>query len=230
MKKTCLILAAVAVCSLLATNAMAQKSSKKQKRAGAVTEVPVAEQINILENGNVDGLTEWMPAGVANKEENNYTKENICTYDPTVTHTSDWSGSLKIGGLDCTNNFKPWQAWRHRDIMVEPGATYAISVWVKTVDIPKNANLFLSFGFKDDSNQWLTGWVPGHPEKNGFDQRTSKWIDTTKGTHDWIELTGEVTAPENAAKISYFQGMLNGIESAPTAYAWFDDFKIVKIK
>lgn len=224
MKKVLLILTAIAVCNLLPVDAMAQKKTKRQKEAKA------AEQINILENGNVDGLTEWMMAGVSSKEESNYIKENIYSYDPNESHTSDWSGSLKIGGLDCKNGLKPWQAWRHRDIMVEPGATYAVSVWVKTVDMPKNANVFLSFGFKDDSNQWLTGWVPGHPEKNSIDQRTSQWVDTVKGTHDWIELSGEVTVPQNAAKITYLQGTTNGIVSAPTAYVWFDDFKVVKVE
>lgn len=227
MKKLMVIVLAAAACNLFVADAVAQKPSKKQKNA---VPAPVAEQINILENGNVDGLSEWMMAGVSSKPENNYVKENIYSYDANESHTADWSGSLKIGGLDNKNGFKPWQAWRHRDIMVEPGATYAISVWVKTVDMPKNANVYLSFGFKDDSNQWLTGWVPGHPDKNTIDQRTSLWVDNEKGTHDWIELTGEITAPENAVKISYLQGTLNGIISAPMAFVWFDDFKIVRIK
>ena len=185
-------------------------------------------QENILKNGIVDGVTEWLMAGVNTSEENNYVKEKIYTYDAEVSHSEDWSGSLKISGIDCADGFKPWQAWRHRDIVVEPGATYRVSVWVKTENVPVNANLYLGFGFKDSAGRWLTGWVPGHPEKNSIDHRTSAWIDTVKGTHDWMELSGTVTAPSDAVMISYLQARIDNIISAPEATVWFDDFSIVK--
>ena len=217
MKKIFLIPAVLTALVLCSTHALAQETSD-------------AGQINILENGQIDGLTEWVIVGVADKPENNYVKEQILAYDANESHGSDWSGSLKIGNIDLKNGFKPWQAWRHRDILIEPGATYAIGVWVKTADMPKTANVYLGFGFKSEDNKWLTGWIPGSPEKNSIDHRTSLWIDKTKGTHDWVELTGTVTAPKDAVKIGYLQARVDNIISAPEAKVWFDDFKIVKVK
>ena len=114
MKKIFLIPAVLTALVLCSTHALAQETSD-------------AGQINILENGQIDGLTEWVIVGVADKPENNYVKEQILAYDANESHGSDWSGSLKIGNIDLKNGFKPWQAWRHRDILIEPGATYAKS-------------------------------------------------------------------------------------------------------
>lgn len=190
--------------------------------------VVLSAQENIVKNGIVDGVTEWVMAGVNSSEENNYVKEKIYSYDAEVSHTEDWSGSLKISGIDCKNGFRPWQAWRHRDIVVEPDATYRVSVWVKTENVPARANLYLSLGFKDSAGHWLAGWVPGQPEKNSMDHRTSPWVDTVKGTHDWMELSGTVTVPAEAVKMCYLQARIDNIISAPEAAVWFDDFSIVK--
>ena len=93
MKKIFLIPAVLTALVLCSTHALAQETSD-------------AGQINILENGQIDGLTEWVIVGVADKPENNYVKEQILAYDANESHGSDWSGSLKIGNIDLKNGFK----------------------------------------------------------------------------------------------------------------------------
>ena len=51
---------------------------------GCAAAAPAQE--NILKNGIVDGVTEWLMAGVNTSEENNYVKEKIYTYDAEVSH------------------------------------------------------------------------------------------------------------------------------------------------
>lgn len=171
----------------------------------------------------------WSKAGTGSNPTNNFDRDICIVVDKDVSHVDDGTGSLRIGQIDCTNNFKPWLAWRFKDMDVTGGATYKISVCIKTVDMPASANVYLGIQFKDRANQWMTGWVPGHPDKNAMDQNTSLWVDKVKGTHDWIKLSAEMTFPEGAAKLSYFQVRVDGIISAPTACAWFDDIQVVKM-
>lgn len=173
----------------------------------------------------------WIKMGTASNAANNFDRDAVLVFDNSVSHIDDGSGSYRIGGLDCTNNFKPWNAWRlQKDIPAEAGTKYRISLWIKTVDMPANANVYLGFGFKDSSNVLFSGWIEGAENAKELNQKTSSWVDKQKGTHDWMELTAEITAPTGAAYFSYFQCKVDGVISAPTAYAWFDDVKIVKVQ
>ena len=64
---------------------------------------------------------------------------------------------------------------------------------------------------------------------NSLNATSSQWVDKVKGTHDFIKLTGQVTVPEGAVKISYFQIQVQNIYNNPEAYIWVDDFNVVKI-
>lgn len=171
----------------------------------------------------------WNKVGTGSNPANNFDRDACMVVDNSVSHVDDGTGSLKIARIDCTNNFKPWLAWRFKDMDIEGGATYKISVCIKTVDMPANANVYLGFSLRDSADEWLTGWVPGNPTKNALDQNSSLWVDTVKGTHDWMNISAEMELPKEAFKMSYFQVRIDGIVSAPTARAWFDDIQVVKL-
>ena len=187
-------------------------------------------EVNILENSNIDGTDKWIKVGAKADPENNFDLNNHVTYDATVSHTNDGSGSLKIGGLDCVSK-RPWMAWRYRaNIPVEAGAKYKISVWVKAQDLPKEGNAYIAFGFKDNTNQWLTNWVPGFPELKALNARTSTMKDNERGTHDWLELSADFTVPPAGVCIAYFSLRLDGILKAQESFVWFDDVTITKVE
>lgn len=173
---------------------------------------------------------QWVMAGTSSNPDNNFIREDLIILDTGVSHVDDGSGSLRLGGLACINNFKPWIGWKHKDVTVEPGATYRVYFCVKTENMPASANLFLSLGFKDSSKQWISGWIPGAPTATSMNGSTSLWADKIKGTHDWMKISADVTAPDNAVTLSYFQFMLQSVIYAPDAFAWFDDINAVKIK
>lgn len=176
-----------------------------------------------------DGFGKWKRCGTNISAENNFYPDELVVVDKNVSHVDDGSGSLKFIAPTCTNNYKPWIGWRYPTMNVEAGATYRIYFCVKTENLPTTASLFLSIGFKDASKTWLTGWVPGLPDKNGLDGKSSLWIDTVKGTHDWMKLSAEITAPEGAVYLDYFQFMLQGVINAPDAYVWFDDINMIRV-
>ena len=192
---------------------------------------------SILDDGYDSG---WVRAGTSaadaiSKGHEEYDPEDCIVVDMSVSHVDDGSGSLKIGHVTCDSDkypealYKPWQGWRYADMAVTPGDVYQIYFCVKAENMPAGSNTFLSLGFKNASNQWITGWVEGNPSANSLNAATSKWVDTVKGTHDWIKLTGEVTVPEDAVKMSYFQIQVQNIYDYPEACVWFDDFNVVKI-
>jgi len=176
-----------------------------------------------------DGFSKWKRCGTNISADNNFYPDELVVVDKNVSHVDDGSGSLKFIAPTCTNNYKPWIGWRYPTMNVEAGATYRIYFCVKTENLPTNASLFLSIGFKNASKTWLTGWVPGLPDKNGLDGKSSLWIDTVKGTHDWMKLSAEITAPEGAVYLDYFQFMLQNVINAPDAYVWFDDINMIRV-
>lgn len=171
----------------------------------------------------------WRRYGSSSSPDNNYDQEAVLIIDKEVSHVDDCSGALRIGGIDCLNGWKPWQSWAYQDIEVEAGATYKISVCVKTENMPTTANVYLGLGYKDASNQWMKGWIPNNPNLTAYNHVTSPWVDTEKGTHDWIKLTAEETVPEGAVKMGNLQVRLDNVITAPDAYVWFDDIQVVKI-
>ncbi len=185
---------------------------------------------SILADGYDSG---WTRCGTSSNEEKGYDAEACHAIDMEVSHVDDGSGSLRIGGVQCEDKtLKPWQGWRYADMPVNPGETYEIYFCVKAENVPAGANIFLSLGFKDNKNQWLTGWVDwieGFETANSLNATSSQWVDKVKGTHDFIKLTGQVTVPEGAVKISYFQIQVQNIYNNPEAYIWVDDFNVVKI-
>ena len=44
-----------------------------------------------------------------------------------------------------------------------------------------------------------------------------------------MKLKGQVTVPEGAVKMSYFQIQVQNFFNNPEAYVWVDDFNVVKI-
>lgn len=176
-----------------------------------------------------DGFSKWRRCGTNISAENNFYPDELVVLDKNVSHVDDGSGSLKFIAPTCSNGYKPWIGWRYPTMTVEAGATYRIYFCIKTENVPDNASIFLSIGFKNAANQWLTGWVPGYPDKNGLDVRTSMWVDTVRGTHDWMKLSAEITVPEDAVKLDYFQFMLQNVINAPDAYIWFDDINMIRV-
>lgn len=171
----------------------------------------------------------WVLCGTSASPDNNYDPKECIVIDSDVSHVDDGSGSLRLGGLACINNFKPWIGWRYKDFPVEAGATYRIYFCIKTENMPSTASLFLSIGFKNSSKAWLTGWVPGNPSANNMNGTTSLWIDKVKGSHDWMKLSADIIAPSDAVTLSYFQFMLQSVINAPDAFVWFDDINVVKV-
>ncbi|MGI6313968.1 MAG: hypothetical protein ACOXZI_06605 [Candidatus Cryptobacteroides sp.] len=183
--------------------------------------------MSIIEDGYKTG---WSACGTSANLANNFDPKQLIKVDSEVSHVDDGSGSLLLEAPDCINNFKPWIGWRYKDTPVVGGATYRIYFCIKTENMPAYASLFLSMGFKNSAKQWLTGWVPGAPTANNLNASTSLWVDKEKGTHDWMKLSAEITAPEDAVTLSYFQFMLQSIISAPGAKVWFDDVNMVRVK
>ena len=185
---------------------------------------------SILADGYSSG---WTRCGTSSNEEKGYDAEACHAIDMEVSHVDDGSGSLRIGGVQCEDKtLKPWQGWRYKDMPVNPGETYEIYFCIKTENVPSGANIFLSLGFKDNKNQWLTGWVDwkeGFETANSLNVNSSQWVDTVKGTHDWMKLKGQITVPEGAVKMSYFQIQVQNFFNNPEAYVWVDDFNVVKI-
>lgn len=174
---------------------------------------------------------DWGMAGTntVNDADNHFYREKCMIKDMDVSHVDDGSGSLRLGGLECINNYKPWIGWRYKDIPVNAGDVLRIYFCLKTENMPTTANLYLSIGFKNSSNVWIDGWIPGAPTATSMNGTTSLWVDKVKGTHDWTKFTADVTVPEGAVKLSYFTFMLQSVIYAPTAWAWFDDINVVKI-
>ena len=44
-----------------------------------------------------------------------------------------------------------------------------------------------------------------------------------------MKLKGQITVPEGAVKMSYFQIQVQNFFNNPEAYVWVDDFNVVKI-
>lgn len=181
---------------------------------------------SVIPNGFESG---WRRYGTSSSLDNNYDQEKVLVIDSEVSHVDDGMGSLRIGGVDCLNNWKPWQSWAYQDIEVEAGATYRISVCIKTENMPATANVYLGLGYKDANNQWMKGWIEGNDNLTAYNHVTSPWVDKEKGTHDWITLTAEETVPEGAVKMGNLQVRLDNVITAPDAYVWFDDIQMVKI-
>ncbi len=185
---------------------------------------------SILADGYSSG---WTRTGTSSNEEKGYDAEACHAIDMEVSHVDDGSGSLRIGGVQCEDKtLKPWQGWRYADMSVNPGETYEIYFCIKAENVPDGANIFLSLGFKDNKNQWLTGWVDwkdGFETASSLNVNSSQWVDTVKGTHDWMKLKGQITVPEGAVKMSYFQIQVQNFFNNPEAYVWVDDFNVVKI-
>ena len=181
---------------------------------------------SVIPNGFESG---WRRYGTSSSPDNNYDQEKVLVIDPEVSHVDDGTGSLRIGGVNCLNNWKPWQSWAYQDIEVEAGATYRISVCIKTENMPATANVYLGLGYKDANNQWMKGWIEGNDNLTAYNHVTSPWVDKEKGTHDWITLTAEETVPEGAVKMGNLQVRLDNVITAPDAYVWFDDIQMVKI-
>ena len=95
--------------------------------------------------------------------------------------------------------------------------------------MPTTANVYLGLGYKDANNQWMKGWIEDNATLTAYNHVTSPWVDTEKGTHDWIRLTAEETVPEGAVKMGNLQVRLDNVITASDAYVWFDDIQMVKI-
>lgn len=181
---------------------------------------------SVIPNGFVSG---WRRYGTSSNLDNNYDQKEVLVIDAEVSHVDDGTGSLRIGGVDCLNNFKPWQSWAYQDIPVQGGEVYRISVCIKTENMPATANVYLGLGYRDADNQWMTGWIEGNDILTAYNHVTSPWVDKEKGTHDWITLTAEEVVPEGAVKMGNLQVRLDNVITAPDAYVWFDDIQMVKI-
>lgn len=181
---------------------------------------------SVIPNGFESG---WRRYGTSSSPDNNYDQEKVLVIDPEESHVDDGTGSLRIGGVNCLNSWKPWQSWAYQDIPVQGGEVYRISVCIKTENMPTTANVYLGLGYKDANNQWMKGWIEDNATLTAYNHVTSPWVDTEKGTHDWIRLTAEETVPEGAVKMGNLQVRLDNVITASDAYVWFDDIQMVKI-
>ncbi|MDF2925804.1 MAG: metallophosphoesterase [Paenibacillaceae bacterium] len=163
-----------------------------------------ADMNNMLTNpGFEEGTTDWSTDG------NN--RNGII--DTTVSRTGTASAKI-TGGVT-------WTSFRHRDIPIEPGATYVISGFVKTQNVSSpSSKVFIHFGTKDQAGNWVK--LDNNPATN------SASLVANKGTHDWQKIEMEYTAAPNETYITYLRVRINSVAGATNEIVWFDDLAIRK--
>lgn len=157
---------------------------------------------NILTNpGFEEEMTDW----------SRDKKDGNGMIDTTVARTGEASARI-TGGVS-------WTSLKHRDIPVEPGATYLISAYIKTENVTKS-KVFIHFGTKDNDGNWVV---------KDNDAGISNLLVADNGTHDWQKIEGQYTVSPNAAYISYLRVRINSVIDAADEIAWFDDLSIRKV-
>ncbi|MEI7732062.1 MAG: glycoside hydrolase domain-containing protein [Verrucomicrobiota bacterium] len=86
------------------------------------------------------------------------------------------------------NTKKDWVGWNSQPIRVKPGATYLLSGWLKGLGLKSSATMHAHF---HDANGVLC--------KSGAMASTSPNVS---GDSEWVNSTGLLTAPSDAAKIT----------------------------